>query len=110
MKNLFLIGFLILPSLLLASSNKKRQDYWPTKEWKSKPLSSLNVDMKKFDLLLDYIWDKEAKYKTDSFLIIKDGYIIYEGYDRGHHKKKKHMFWSFSKSLTNILMGIAIKK
>lgn len=106
---LFVLGFLILPSLLLAATGP-RQDYFPTKEWKSKPISTLKVDKKKFGLLMDYIWDKEAKYKTDSFLIIKDGYIVYEGYDRGHDKIKKHMFWSFSKSLTNILMGIAIKK
>ena len=106
MKKLILIGLIILPSLLMAA----RQDYFPTKGWKSKPLSTLNIDQKKFDLLMDYIWDKDAKYKTDAFLIIKDGYIVYEGYDRGHDQNKKHMFWSFSKSLTNILMGIAVKK
>ncbi len=109
MKTLLLLG-LILPSILMASLEGPAQDYWPTKEWKSRPLNSLNINQKKFDLLMDYIWDKEAKYKTDAFVIIKDGYIVYEGYDRGHDKDKKHMFWSFSKSLTNILMGIAIKK
>lgn len=106
MKNLIILGLIILPSLAMGAE----QDYWPTKEWKSKPLETLNVNQKKFDLLMDYIWDKEAKYKTDAFLIIKDGYIVYEGYDRGHDLHKKHMFWSFSKSLTNILIGIAVKK
>ncbi|MCO4794866.1 MAG: serine hydrolase [Bacteriovoracaceae bacterium] len=107
-------NFLNLVSLLtlLAVTNSAfaTQDYWPTKEWKTKSLQSAGIDQFKFNKLLNFIWDPKAKYKTDVFMIIKDGYIVYEGYGRGHHKNKKHMFWSFSKSLTNILMGIAVKK
>ena len=106
MKTILLYTALIFASTVQASN----QDYWPTKEWKTKSLESAGIDKDKFNNLLNYIWDPKAKYKTDVFMIIKDGYIVYEGYGRGHHETKKHMFWSFSKSMTNILMGVAVKK
>lgn len=103
-------SLILLFSVASLSAQASLQDYWPTKGWKTKSLSELGINSLKFKKLTDYIWAKDVKYKTDAFLIIKDGYIVYEGYDRGHDTKKKHMFWSFSKSLTNILMGIAVKK
>ncbi len=104
----FFLAFSLICSANLQA--KPKQDYWPTSAWKTKPIESIGIDKQKFKKLTDYIWAKNVKYKTDAFLIIKDGYIVYEAYDRGHNANKKHMFWSFSKSMTNILMGIAIKK
>lgn len=85
-------------------------DYWPTKSWRKKSLEEAGFDRAKFQKLLDYVWEDEGNHKSDSFLVIKDGYIVYEGYDRGYNANKKHMFWSFSKSLTSTLMGAAIQK
>lgn len=89
---------------------QKYGDYWPTNGWKTKSLEKAGFDRKKFQKLLDYVWEDEGNHKSDVFLVIKDGYVVYEGYDRGYNPKKKHMFWSFSKSLTSTLMGAAIQK
>ncbi len=85
-------------------------DYWPTKEWKRKSLEEAGFDRQKFQKVLDYVWEDEGNHRSDAFVVIKDGYLVYEGYDRGYGPKKKHMYWSFSKSLTSTLMGVAIQK
>lgn len=48
--------------------------------------------------------------KTNTFLIVKDGKIIYEKYSRGHDKNRPQKLWSISKSVTNLLVGIALKE
>lgn len=85
-------------------------DYWPTNGWKRKSLEDAGFDRQKFQKVLDYVWEDEGNHRSDAFLVIKDGYVVYEGYDRGYDAKKKHMFWSFSKSLTSTLIGAAIQK
>ncbi|MCR9204277.1 MAG: beta-lactamase family protein, partial [Halobacteriovoraceae bacterium] len=89
---------------------QKYGDYWPTKSWKTKSLEKAGFDRKKFQKLLDYVWEDEGNHKSDAFVVIKDGYVVYEGYDRGYNPKRKHMFWSFSKSLTSTLIGAAVHK
>lgn len=91
-------------------ATQKYGDYWPTQSWKSKSLEKAGFDRKKFQKLLDYVWEDEGNHKSDAFVVIKDGYVVYEGYDRGYNPKRKHMFWSFSKSLTSTLIGAAVQK
>jgi CubicO group peptidase (beta-lactamase class C family) len=85
-------------------------DYWPTQSWRAKSLENAGFDKSKFQKVLDYVWEDEGNHKSDAFVVIKDGYVVYEGYDRGYNPTKKHMFWSFSKSLTSTLIGAAIHK
>ncbi|CAM9978469.1 unnamed protein product, partial [Chrysoparadoxa australica] len=107
---------IIIPLLLAlffssnAMANQKYGDYWPTKSWKTKSLEKAGFDRKKFQKLLDYVWEDEGNHKSDAYVIIKDGYVVYEGYDRVHSTTKKHMFWSFSKSMTSTLIGAAIHR
>lgn len=91
-------------------ASQKYGDYWPTQGWKTRSLEQAGFDRKEFQKLLDYVWEDEGNHKSDAFVVIKDGYVVYEGYDRGYGPTKKHMFWSFSKSLTSTLMGAAIHK
>lgn len=85
-------------------------DYWPTKGWKRKSLEEAGFDRQKFQKVLDYVWEDEGNHRSDAFVVIKDGYLVYEGYDRGYSPTKKHMYWSFTKSLTSTLVGAAIEK
>lgn len=91
-----------------ASTPPEYGDYWPTLSWQRKSLEDSGFDRQKFQELLDYIWEDEGNHKSDAFVLIKDGYVVYEGYDRGYSPTKKHMFWSFTKSLTSTLIGAAI--
>lgn len=63
----------------------------------------------------DYLFAKNeagrrAGARTEGVLIIKDGKIIYEKYDRGYDKNKKHIMWSISKTVTALLYGVALKE
>ncbi len=105
----FLLSLYSLPSFT-ATTPPHYGDYWPTKSWRTKSLEDAGFDRGKFQKLLDYVWEDEGNHKSDAYVVIKDGYVVYEGYDRGYNPKKKHMFWSFSKSLTSTLIGAAIQK
>ncbi|MAF77523.1 MAG: hypothetical protein CME60_05120 [Halobacteriovoraceae bacterium] len=85
-------------------------DYWPTQAWKTRTLEEAGFDRDKFQKVLDYVWEDEGNHKSDAFVVIKDGYLVYEGYDRGYHPKRKHMFWSLTKSLTSTIIGAAIHR
>ena len=48
--------------------------------------------------------------RTDALLIIKGGKVIYERYDRSWTPTLRHEAWSVSKSVTEALVGIAVRK
>lgn len=95
--------------LMLCANFVFAYDYFPTNGWKTRELDKAGFDQSKFQEFLDYVWDPKAKYTTDGIVIIKDGYLVYEGYSKEYDKNKKHMLWSLSKSVTSIILGAAIK-
>ena len=54
--------------------------------------------------------DHAFDLKTHSVLLIKDGQIVYEKYAKGYDKSHPQKLWSISKSITNLLVGIAVKE
>jgi CubicO group peptidase (beta-lactamase class C family) len=48
--------------------------------------------------------------RTDSVIIVRRGVIVYERYGRGWTAEQPHFTWSVTKSLTNVLTGIAVSK
>ncbi|MCF8060162.1 MAG: beta-lactamase family protein [Bacteriovoracaceae bacterium] len=105
----FVLFLYSIPSFSISKPDRYG-DYWPTKSWRKKSLEEAGFDRAKFQKLLDYVWEDEGNHKSDAYVVIKDGYVVYEGYDRGYNPKKKHMFWSFSKSLTSTVIGAAIQQ
>ncbi len=91
------------------SENNDQKKIWPTKEWPTKPLKESGFNQEKFNKFLDYVWEDEGNFNSDSIVIIKDGNLVYEGYSNGYTKNKKHMLWSLTKSMTSIIMGSALK-
>ncbi len=49
-------------------------------------------------------------HRTFSTIIIKNNHIIYEKYSNGHDKNRAQKLWSISKSITNLLIGIAVRE
>jgi len=93
-----------------------QRDYWPTKEWKVKKPEDVGMnsqDLKKMELYAFSRLQPESERKgirTDSVIIVKNGYIVYEKYAGEFTRNKVHITWSVSKSFTNALFGIAIKE
>lgn len=55
--------------------------------------------------------DSERKgVRTDGVLIVRGGSVVYEKYARGWDAKKRHLAWSVTKSLTDVLTGVAVKR
>lgn len=54
--------------------------------------------------------DQTFDLKTHSVLIVKDGQIVYEKYAKGYDKNNPQKLFSISKSITNLLIGIAVKE
>jgi CubicO group peptidase (beta-lactamase class C family) len=82
------------------------RDYWPTKEWKTKPPQETGMDVKLLDRMMEYV--KEDK--IDSVVIVKNGYIVLEYY--GDHLGKNSLFeiYSCTKSITSTLIGMLVDK
>jgi len=55
-------------------------------------------------------FDNNAKWRTNSILIIHNKTIVYERYENGFNKEKPHQLWSVSKSITSALVGLRLKQ
>ncbi|HEY1089151.1 MAG TPA: serine hydrolase, partial [Archangium sp.] len=88
---------------------------WPTESW---PVNLVDATAKAAEIkaLEDYGFtlvgeDKERKgFRTNSWVIIKNGVIVYEKYARGFDETKKHLSWSVAKSYSSALIGVAVKE
>lgn len=93
-------------------------DYYPTRDWKTKPLETAGFSREKLQKLEDYLFPEippgieEARtgVRTDGIVIIHNGYIVYEKYGRGYDKDSKHITWSVTKSYVNTLAGMLVKE
>lgn len=111
MKNtITLIGFLLFTSALLHGQNAYRyvqprllDDNWKTNDLKSQPIDSARI-YQLFNQLRD------GEHKIHSVLLVKNGQLIIEEYFGEYEVNTQHDLRSATKSITSILMGIAIDK
>lgn len=76
------------------------------------PIASLN-EVGLNETLIDSMYrflDLDSMPTVHSVLIIKDGKLVAEKYYKGYNKDSRHDLRSAGKSISNILLGIAIKK
>ena len=86
----------------------KNRDYWPTDEWKLESPESVGIDSNNLLLL-----DKEIKGRlngVNSFLIIKNGYIIHEKFFNVYDQETLNHLCSVTKTIISALIGIALEK
>lgn len=72
-------------------------------------LSSVGIDS---SIFYDFIkkLPKDKEHKLSSFLVMKDNNLVFEKYWNGYNYSKPHDLRSATKSITSILVGIAIDK
>lgn len=107
-----LVKKIILPILILTHSANARiaKIEFPKHEWQRATFDEAKINKLSFKEFENFVFDKEADYKTDSIVLIRNGKLVYERYENGYDASKLHLLWSASKSVTNILTGILIKK
>lgn len=76
--------------------------------WETTSLLSLNVDTSRIYQLFSQM--KNGKHKVHSILLVKNGQLVIEEYFDDYTVNKQHDLRSVTKSITSLLMGIALDK
>ena len=110
---LTLFVFLFIIILLFSCTEKVQYAYRvpdkTTDSWATAALGEVDVDSEKISHLIRDILNRKFK-NIDSVLLVKNGKLILEEYFGEYSRNKLHELHSVSKSITSILVGIAIDK
>jgi len=104
-----LLFFTLIPNCWGLSQYEYRVPYQENDGWETASLTSEAVDQKRIVNLLNKI-NAEIYPNIHSVLLIKNGKIILEEYFSNYDCSKIHTIQSCTKSITSILVGIAIDR
>jgi CubicO group peptidase (beta-lactamase class C family) len=106
----FAIAFFCLTYLNVCLSYAQSQErkYWPVNEWKisSPELHGMNVN--KLSNAINFI--RERLPDVYSFLVVKNGYLVFEEYYKKGSPDRVANVYSVTKSVMSSLIGIALEK
>jgi CubicO group peptidase (beta-lactamase class C family) len=83
------------------------KNYWPAASWRTAAAAEAGMDAKPLENLLKRIRSKEYA-NVHGLVIVKNGYVIAEEYFNGSSAIDVHEMQSVTKSVTSLIMGIAI--
>ena len=81
-------------------------EYWPTDSWRTADPETLGVDDQRLADMFTQIADSE--HLVEAVVVVKDGYIVAEGYREPFARDDMHEIHSCTKSLTGAAVGLAI--
>lgn len=81
--------------------------YWPTEAWRTSTPEAQGMDSVKLADMFDYI--QESGLDVHSLLIVRNGYLVSEGYFYPYKKEYRHILNSETKSITSALVGLALE-
>ncbi|MCR8635702.1 serine hydrolase domain-containing protein [Paenibacillus radicis (ex Xue et al. 2023)] len=84
----------------------KSPDYWPTKGWKTAKPEEHGVD----SAALAEMVDQFKGHNLHSFALIRNGYLLAEGYNQDTDADKRQPMYSVTKSFTSAITGMAIEE
>lgn len=82
--------------------------YWPTNGWRSSAPEEQGMDSGKLAQMVEHI--QQEKLDLDSLLIVRNGYLVSEIYVYPYSAGQVHFVASVTKSVMDVLVGIAIEK
>ncbi|MFX0205228.1 MAG: serine hydrolase domain-containing protein [Candidatus Hodarchaeota archaeon] len=105
-----LVLLIIIPSAILFTLVMVTEEpsSWSTDDWKISPPDQQGMDSQLLTDMFSYI-KKQVSF-MHSVVIVRNGYIVAEQYFNGWNQKLEHELYSCTKSITSILMGIALDK
>jgi CubicO group peptidase (beta-lactamase class C family) len=83
-------------------------EYWPTDDWRSIDAAEVGMDAVGLQQVYDYV--ANPNINVQGFVVIRNGYIVCEGYFGKFDMNSTHESFSAAKSFTSALIGIAIEK
>ena len=90
---------LVRPGLIAPSSS-------PGSDWVTSSPEEQGMDAGKLEALMAYI--DEHDMAVDSIIVVRHGRIVFEEYGPGYSSSQRHKLYSVTKSVTSMLVGIAI--
>ncbi|HRP67910.1 MAG TPA: serine hydrolase [Turneriella sp.] len=87
---------------------------YPGAEWSTTIPEKTGINREKLKVLEDYLFTTTGKeeerkgIRTDVFVLVRNGNLVFERYGRNFHKNRKHLIWSTTKSFINTLLGMAV--
>ncbi|MCS7463403.1 beta-lactamase family protein [Paenibacillus doosanensis] len=81
-------------------------DYWPTEGWRTASPEERGMDSA---VIADMV-DQLKHHNVHSFVLIRDGYLVAEGYNKDWDAGKLHPMFSVTKSFTSALVGMALEQ
>jgi len=117
------VGFIAVPMLITPPSDDGEPDWtWPTFGWSTSTPEEQNMSSSVLDDMNFFIFSNQIE--IDSISIIKNGYLVYEEYYNNslpnpekiypatnpflYDDTQKHALYSCTKSITSLLIGIAL--
>src|SRR5262245_51069247 len=104
---LFLAGSNLVVTDAVTGSASTTDDYYPADAWRTTKLKKQGMNKKVIRSLLNRIRANEIR-DLNSLLIVRNGYLVVEEYFNGSSAEDVHTLQSDSKSVTSLLIGIAL--
>jgi CubicO group peptidase (beta-lactamase class C family) len=82
--------------------------YWPTSGWLSTTPEEQGMDSATLAQMVEHI--QQRKLDLHSLLIVRNGYLVAEGYGYPYSAKQVHFVASVTKSVMAALIGIAVQQ
>ena len=86
---------------------QSQNDYFPTGEWRATKAKKQGLSKGILKSLIKRIRANEIR-DLNSLLIVRNGYLVVEEYFNGSNAEDVHTLQSDSKSITSLLVGIAL--
>jgi CubicO group peptidase (beta-lactamase class C family) len=87
---------------------QKKREYWPTSGWKTSTPEQQGMDSAKLMIADEFIQNRLPD--AFSFLVVKNGYLVFEKYYSWGSPEKYAVVHSVTKSVTSALIGIALDR
>ena len=81
--------------------------YWPTDEWMTASLESVDLDADKMQRASQFA---ENDPLSRALLVVKDGFLVYEQYYHGGGINRSTNLWSVTKSFASALVGVLMDR
>lgn len=87
---------------------------YPGAEWNELSPEKAGINREKLKTLEEYLFtttgseNERRGIRTDAFVLVRGGNIVFERYARDFHKNRRHLVWSVTKSFVNTFVGMAV--
>lgn len=105
-----MLSVVALPFGVGVGAQAVEPDYWPTNGWRTSDPEEQGMNSTLLDEMTTFIENgvETLSWALHSFLVIRNGYIVYEYYSHPYNESTLHYLASATKTFASALIGIAL--